>query len=299
MRDHRAAFLAIVTVVVIVTVATWVVAHQPLAREAEQEAETEISKWYHFGTLHAPLLIATSGLSTISTTTVVAMIALLLARPAWCPALLCPQPPGPHDQYLEADFTAFESADYVIDGDPGKYSLKQLPVTTGVAAVPAQLALPERPSGEPPYKVVVRIHSLQQGRFGMVIEGVGLVLTDVKAPPDPLRVWEKGAPLEYQTNPHDTRYTGQPAGEVLHAAYAGAIREGHVQLSPGESDELTIQLDSDLAADLRFKIAITYRPVDQAADRTLTLPYQFRVVFSEARSWQPYRLENGRLARVA
>ena len=244
----------------------------------------------------SPVLLAvTTAIATVSTLTVVLLISLVLTRPAWCPNALCPQPPGPHDQYLETEFTAMQSSFFVIPGDPAQYSLSNLPVSAGPGAVGAARIVTSAPDASP-YRVVIRIHSLQQGRFGMIIEGVSLVVVSAKPPPDPLRVWLKGAPLEYTANPFTALYLGEPRDATVTAQYAGPVPEGHVQLSPGESDELAIEVRSRSRVDLKFRVAISYRIADQDQLRRFALPFVIEVVFSDPLNWQPYALQGGRLA---
>lgn len=243
----------------------------------------------------SPLLLAvTTAIATVSTLAVVLLISLVLTRPAWCPNALCPQPPGPHDQYLETEFTTLQSSFFVIPGDPAQYSLSNLPASSGAGAVGAA-RIGTSAADASPYRIVVRIHSLQQGRFGMIIEDVALVVVSAKPPPDPLRVWLKGAPLEYTANPFTALYLGQQRDATIAAQYGGPVPEGHVQLSPGESDEFAIQVRSRSRVDLKFQVAITYRIADQDQLRRFTMPYVVEVVFSDALNWQPYTLQGGRL----
>jgi hypothetical protein len=236
-----------------------------------------------------------TAIATVSTVTVVLLISLVLTRPSWCPNALCPQPPGPHDQYLETGFTALQSSFVVIPGDPAQYSIGHLPPSSGLETVAAgRTSAPPAPEASP-YRVVVRIHSLQQGRLGMIIEEVSLLVVGATPPPNPLRIWLKGAPLEYTANPFKAEYTGQQRDGVIVARYAGQVPEGHVQLNPGESDELAIQVRSRSLADLRFKVAITYRIAGDDQLHRFTVPYVFEVVFSDALNWQPYSLQGGRL----
>jgi hypothetical protein len=243
----------------------------------------------------SPLLLAVmTAIATLSTLTVVLLISLVLARPSWCPTALCPQPPGPHDQNLETGFTALQSSFVVIPGDPAQYTLGHLPPSSGRETIAAnRTSLTTAPAS--PYRVVVRIHSLQQGRFGMIIEDVSLLVEGAAPPPNPLRVWLKGAPLEYTANPFSADYAGQQGNGVLAARYAGPVPEGHVQLNPGESDELAIQVRSPSPVDLKFRVAITYRIANEDQLRRFTMPYVFEVVFSDALNWQPYTLQGGRL----
>jgi len=70
--------------------------------------------------------------------------------------------------------------------------------------------------------------------------------------------------------------------------------DGHVQLIPGESDELDVQVMSQVTTDLHFQIQIIYRVVNESQDHVITLPNLFEVIFSNVSNWYPYHLKNGR-----
>ncbi len=247
---------------------------------------------------HLPLLAVTTVTSTVSTAAVISLATLILVHPSWCPTLLCPQPAGPHDEYMEADFTTVESSTFVIPNDVRQYSLRQLPASTGTSAIIAQRVRTEgATANRPPYRLVIRVHNLQRAGTGMFVESVSLILRDVKSVPRPLQVWRKAAPLDYESNPYQALYLGQASGSALAATYAGLISEGHVQLAPGESDELTIRLASDVGADLKFQVRIGYRISSELVVRSFTLPYVFEVVFGDATNWLEYQLRDGRLVQ--
>lgn len=284
VRDHALISFCIGLLLFAITIAAFLLIHRKSGSLVTASPST-------YGRLHVPLLAVTTGTSTISTALVVAIIALLVTRPAWCPMVLCPQPPGPHDQNLEADFTAFQSSTFAITGDPAQYSLSHLPDTGSRSAVAAVRI--DRPAAADPYRLAIRIHSLQRGRFGMVIEQVGIEVAGISTPPEPLQVWVKGSSLNYTNNPFKLVYQGQPKGSVIAARYAGQIEEGQVQLAPGEADEITIQLSSGLVADLTYRVQIVYRVMNEDQLRTLTLPYLMEAVFSDGLNWHPYELQGG------
>ena len=120
-----------------------------------------------------------------------------------------------------------------------------------------------------------------------------LLVRSAGPPPDPLNIWLKGAPLDYQNNPYEVTYLGEPASTRLLAEYAGPVRGGHVQLAPGESDELGIVIASTTTRELKFQVQVTYRISSEIELRALTLPYVFDVVFSDAVHWQQYQLVAG------
>lgn len=245
---------------------------------------------------YLPLLAATTGTATVSTLAVVGILGLVLTHPSWCPTPLCPQPPGPHDEYLEAELTAIQSSTYVLSNDPSQYSLAHLPQTGSPSVVAAQRTTPRGVAvSDEPYRIVVRVHELQHEGPGMFIEGVSVAVQDVKPVPKPLRVWDKGAPLDYRSNPYQVVYTASARGTRLQAEYLGPLRDAHVQLAPGEVDELGIALLSDTEARLTFQIEIEYRLNSETHLRTLKLPYNFAVVFGDAANLQKYRLTDGSL----
>lgn len=257
------------------------------------------SRWHAsrgvVGRLYTPLLAGTSTLSMVSTLALIGVLLTIVQHPAWCPHTLCPEPTGPHDQFLEAEFTSLQSETYVIPGDPAQYSLKQLPVSSGVRAIAAHRTRLVEKSGtkESPYRLALRLHSLQRNGAGMFIEEIGVLIHDAQRAPSPLRVWVKGAPLDYEANPYELIYIGQTPGTTVSARYVGAVPDAHVQLAPGESDEVTLTVTSAVAVDLKFKVDIAYRVGDHLKVRTLELPYLFEVVFSDALNWNEYQLQNG------
>lgn len=243
---------------------------------------------------HLPLLIGTSTLSIVSTLLLSTVLLEIAVRPPGCPATLCPQVPGPHDQYLEAELTAIQSSAYLIPNSPSQYSLDRLPASTGERAIAVYPTTAE-PDGvvDSPYRVVIRVHSLQRGQFGMFIESVTLAVRKVKSVPQPLHVWMKNATLSYAANPYQGTYAGEAAGADVATVYAGAVPHAHVQLAPGESDELGIALTSRPESDLQFQVKVGYRVSSEQGVRTLALPYTFEVVFSHSFKWQRYRLQAG------
>jgi hypothetical protein len=289
VRAHPVLSIVIGALLLAMTIGSWRLVHTADSAAKDRSGRVD-------GRGASPLLlIVMTAIATVSTVTVVLLISLVLTRPSWCPNALCPQPPGPHDQYLETGFTALQSSFVVIPGDPAQYSIGHLPPSSGLEIVAAGRTSAPLTPGASPYRVVVRIHSLQTGRFGMIIEEASLLVVGATQPPNPLRVWLKGAPLEYTANPFSAEYTGQQRDGVVAAQYAGPVREGHVQLNPGESDELAIAVRSTSPVDLNFKVMITYRIANEDQLRRFTMPYVFEVVFSDALNWQPYSLQGGRL----
>jgi hypothetical protein len=206
---------------------------------------------------------------------------------ALCPApQLVVNPHGIHDANLEFYFTAFQSTYYEIPGDPTQYSLNNPPESIGAQRLDEQ--------APPPYRVVLGVHSLQQGRFGILIQQVALLVVAVPRMPNPLQVWDAGAPLTYQSDPFQVTYHGEQAGAQLPATLV-SLPGGHVQLTPGEADTLDIQVDSQRDVDLQFRMQLTYRVFNETAYHTLTLPNLFEVVFSTASNWHLFQFQGGQL----
>ncbi|MBV9688676.1 MAG: hypothetical protein JO202_03090 [Ktedonobacteraceae bacterium] len=221
------------------------------------------------------------------------LLVVVLIRPAWCPTSICPapqlvpitNPQGIHDDNLEIYLTAIQSASYVIPDDPARYSLGNLP--TSISAV--------RKDSQAPYRVVLGVHSLQQGHYGMIIEEVALVVTQVPPVPSPLNVWINSPGLDYHSNPYKVIYKGQAVGTTLAATYDTSIPNGYVQLAPGEADELDIQVVSPEIARLQFQVEVTYRVTNESQLHTLMLPKVFEVVFSDVSNWHARYLKDGHL----
>lgn len=288
---HPALVSAAAVVVFVITATAWLVARMPPAAETRQSdrrgAGTES------GLLASRRLLAASTLSaTFSTVALAAVLGVVLLQPAWCPRALCLQPTAPHDQYLETDLTTIESGTYLIPLDPSRYGPANLPANAGPSAIAAHRIGAD--ADQEPYRVVIRVHSLQRGGFGMFIEWVRLPIRRVQPVPQPLRVWQVGAPLDYGANPYRAAYSGERTGEYLAALHEGPVPDAHVQLAPGESDELAITLDSHLAADLTFRVEIGYRVSSEQQVHTFVLPYDLRAVFSDALNWQTYQLQGQR-----
>jgi hypothetical protein len=221
------------------------------------------------------------------------LLVVVLIRPVWCPTSICPapqlvpitNPQGIHDDNLEIYLTAIQSASYVIPDDPARYSLSNLPTT--ISAV--------RKDSQAPYRVVLGVHSLQQGHYGMIIEEVALVVTQVPSVPSPLNVWINSPGLDYHSNPYKVIYKGQAVGTTLAATYDASIPDGYVQLAAGEADELDIQVVSPEIARLQFQVEVTYRVTNESQLHTLMLKNVFEVVFSDVSNWHAHYLKDGRL----
>lgn len=244
------------------------------------------------GSNPVPRVVFSTALSTLSTGLFIGLLALVLLRPAWCPTVICPpaklvpitQAGGIHDDNLEVYYKAVQTTNYLIPVDPASYTISNLP--RGVAAVRTDDA------SALPYRAIVNIHSLQQGRFGIVIEKVELLVQNVPPLAQPLNVWHAGAPAIYNHELFTVDYHGEPAGTALEATFAEQ-GGGFVQLEPGETDTLAIQINPKVTAELQFQVRITYRVTNESATHTLTLDHSFDTVFSNATNWHLYQIQNG------
>lgn len=239
--------------------------------------------------LPAPRALLSLATSSLSTVLFLVLLSLVLLQPTWCIATLpaiCRPPQlvtrGLHDSNLELYFIALESDSYVLPDDPHQYSLTHMP-SRQIAAV----RIDQVHQGS--YKIVVGVHSLQQGRYGLIIEAVRLHIDAVPPSPSPLNVWTPGAPVDYRTNPYQATYTGQSTGATLFAHYL-TFPDGKVQLAPGESDQLDVAVVSRVRADVRMHLDVVYKSVVDPTLHTLALTQPFEVAFSDASNWHPYTL---------
>jgi hypothetical protein len=192
---------------------------------------------------------------------------------------------GIHDSNLQVTFQTLQSSFHMIPGDPSSYTLGNLPMANDAQLINTSQVLP--------YRVVLKIHSLQQGRFGLVIDQVTLVVTkQAQVIPYPLRVWVANNVLPYNNNLYRVTYRGQATNAVLSAPYV-ALPLGHVSLLPGETDELSLEVRSTVVADLHFQVQVTYQVIGQSISHTLTLPNVFEIIFSNSANWHPYQLDPG------
>jgi hypothetical protein len=175
----------------------------------------------------------------------------------------------------------------VIPEDPTRYSDLDLPNSIGAHLVEATAQLP--------YRVVIGVHSLLgQGNYSLIIEQVSVVVDDVTPLPQVLNVWDAGSLRNYDSNPYQVTYRDQSPGTSLLAAYT-LVPGGHVQLAPGEADELDLKVQSTVSADLHFHVEVTYRVAIETQTHTIMLPNRFELVFATAANWHQYELVNGHL----
>lgn len=221
---------------------------------------------------------------------------IVFLRPSWCPTFLClsPQPllqvNSTHDSNLELAFHALQSSWYVIPGNPKSYTLANLPHRSSVQLIDKGLSQP--------YRVVVGLHNLQHGRFGMVIEQVTIVIKrSSPVPYYPLYAWfDSSENRNYTNNLYQVTYDGEESGRFIPASYVDREKVAPVQLLPGESDEITLEVNSHQVADVYFQVNIAYRIVNEAVVHTLTLAKVFEIAFSDKANWHPYMLKDGHFA---
>jgi hypothetical protein len=281
ITQYPLAAILIVVVLVLATLSATVMLRS--GRPSVRDDALDLSGGWRW-----PRLVVSLATSSLSTLTFTALLITMVLRPAWCPTALCPAPQivtrGVHDANLEVYFTALQSTFYAIPGNPREYTLSNLPKQIGAQRI-------DQPGGSA-YKVVVGIHSLQQGRFGLLIEQVSVVINAVPASPQNLNVWAPGKALDYHANPYQAAYSSQLSGTVLAARYV-PIPQGKVVLAPGEADELDVEITSRVRADIQFQVRVAYRVTNESSVHTLTLPQRFEVIFADATNWHTYSLQNG------
>lgn len=238
------------------------------------------------------LLLATA-VSTLSALLFIALLVTVVVRPAWCPGEICPapvlvtNPQGVHDTNLEVFPTAVQSNTFTIPNDPASYSLAQNNLPRQVGAVRIDETFP-------PYRAVIGVHSLQRGASdALTITQVAAVLDTVSVPDQPLNVWNAGTDVEYNSDPYQAIYRGEPEGARL-IAFSTHTPSTHVILREGESDEIDLQLTAMQTAAIWFHVEVTYTlNGGDFAQHTLSLPHQYEVVFADQSNWHLYQLQNG------
>jgi hypothetical protein len=285
-QQHPTMFIVAGFVLVFISFLAWFLSHGPDPNTSNAKQQTSQLDWR---------LISATGTSTISSISFFFLLSLVLLRPTWCPTLLCPAPKlilqsiNVHDDNLEVYFQTIQSASHLLSGNPANYTIDTLPRGTDALRIDT--------SNQKPYRVVVGIHSLQRGRFGLIIEQVVLLAKKVTLNPYPLRVWTESEPRSFDSNLYQVTYRGQESGSHLLATYTplSGIRGGNVQLLPGESDELDIQITSKAIADIQFQVQVTYRIINDSQEHHITLPNLFEVIFSSTSNWFPYYFQDGHL----
>jgi hypothetical protein len=120
-----------------------------------------------------------------------------------------------------------------------------------------------------------------------------VVLDMVAAPDQPLDVWNAGSDVEYNSDPYQAIYRGEPAAARL-IAFSAHTPPTHVLLREGESDEVDLQVSSKPVAALTFHVEVTYSlNAGDFALHTLSLPTKYQVIFSDHTNWYLYQLQDG------
>lgn len=238
------------------------------------------------------LLLATA-VSTLSALLFVVLLVTVVVRPAWCPTEICPAPVlvtnplGVHDANLEIFPTAVQSSTFVIPNDPAGYSLAQNNLPRGIGALRSDETYP-------PYRAVIGVHSLQRGaNDSLTIQQVAAVIDSVATPDVPLDVWNAGTDVDYNSDPYQAIYRGEPAGASL-IAFSTHTPPTHVLLREGESDEIDLQITAKQPVVLLFHVEVTYSlNSGDFAQHTLSLPTTYQLVFSDQSNWHLYQLQDG------
>ena len=244
------------------------------------------------------LLLATA-VSTVSALLFISLLVTVIVRPSWCPNEICPAPVlvtnplGVHDAHLEVFPAALQSATFAMPNAPATYSLSQnnLPREIGALRIDETY---------PPYRVVVGVHSLQRGaNDSLTIQQIAVVLDRVSQPDQPLDVWNAGTDANYNSDPYQAIYRGEPSGAHL-IAFSTHTPPTHVLLREGQSDEIDLQLTSKQIGALWFHVEVTYSlNGGDFAQHTLSLPHQYAVVFADQTNWHLYQLQDGHFVPAA
>ena len=285
VQRYPSASVVIASLFTLISLLAWFISREPAPKDDVAQPKRNFSQ-------HSRRLVIATITSTTSSMLCFTLLAVVLIRPPWCPSLLCPAPKlvlnpnGIHDDNIEFYPQTIQSPFYMIPGNPASYTLRDLPKDTS--------ALRIDDSTQSPYRVVLGIHSLQQGQFGLIIEQVHLVVKQVSLAPYPLRVWTDGKQRDFRSNIFQVFYSGQEAGVSILAVYSSQPY-GHVQLVPGEADELDLQVDPHMkvGVDLHFQVQIAYYVPSKSQLHILTLPRIFEVVFSNQSNWYQYHLHDG------
>ncbi|MGH2501738.1 MAG: hypothetical protein ACRDID_04390 [Ktedonobacterales bacterium] len=258
-----------------------------------------------FSTWQQRAILVSLSFGTLSVLITSGLVGILVARPSWCYSHLTWACPGPavlagsgHDTNLEVRLVTVQQSAVVLAADPSTYTLATLP--TGLAVIPAVQIVPRsqqtgistlQPNS---YRVVLDVHSLERGAYGLRITGITLEVIDIPSQPRPLNVWIQGSSIIYQSEPYRIVYNGQSAGSSLSAHFVGSST-AYTHLKPTESDTLTLQIDSSVPANLRYRLAISYQLDNTSMRGHVTLPGVFEVAFGAPTNWHPYNLKGGRL----
>jgi hypothetical protein len=282
IQQHAITSTVAIGFLTLISLLAWFVSRGPVTKDDGAQPGGNSSQYIG-------RLVTATVASTASSILCIALLAIVLIRPSWCPSFLCPPPHTPDaiyvDDNLEVTLQAIQSPAYEIPKNPESYSLKNLPMDT------AAVRIDDKTQG--PYRVVLGIRGLQQGSFSLIIEQVALVVKQDGNLPSILNAWV-GADeqRDYNKNVFNAVYSGQDRDASILAEYIPQPN-GHVQLKPGESDELDLQVVSQTKVDLQFQVQISYQIANEAQQHALILAPVFEAVFSDKSNWHPYHLDQG------
>jgi cytochrome c biogenesis protein CcdA len=230
--------------------------------------------------------------SFISLALLFVLFGLVTIRPAWCPTTICPAPQlivvtnpnGVNDGIMEAFFLAQQSDTFVMTQDPSLYAFNNLPNSVGAV---------ELEKTQAPYRAVIGIHSLQRNtRYGLIIDGVDIVIDHATAITSPTKVFLQGGDLTYNHSIFSFTY----GGEIAPVTLPTDAPQTTLTLEVGGSDELAVQVMAHQAVALQFHLQVRYHEiVGIALSRTLVVPHEFMVDFIGAAQWRPYIFSGGKM----
>lgn len=233
-----------------------------------------------------------SATSLVSLLLLFSLFGLITIRPSWCPTSICPAPQlvvvtnrnGVNDGVMESYYLAQQSDDFAMTQDPTTYTFSNLPVSVGA------IELGKSPT---PYNAIIGIHSLQRNtRYGLIIDGVDLVIDKVTPITGPVDVFIQGANLTYATRIYTIAYIGEPTGSKLPTNPPKLV----IGLEVGGSDELSVRITSATEVSLQFHLQVRYHQiVGGALVRTLVIPHEFAVDFVAPAHWKPYIFSGGKM----
>jgi hypothetical protein len=240
-------------------------------------------------------ITVSSSFAAASTSALIVLMTLIIFQPAWCPQSLCRQPTGPHDSSLEVRFTSLQSEAFLLTADPITATIKDMPsplLPTSVAAVRLATGLPRQAA--PTGSVALLLHNLERSS-PLIMEDVALKPLSAQSVRVPLRVIRVTSSVSYGHNLYQFTYNGELPGQLVSSLHTGIDALGHVQLQPGESDEIVVQVASKQLVELRFHIQIVYRKSNESTLHQFELPNDFLMVVSDQLNWQLYTFQGGRI----
>ncbi len=241
--------------------------------------------------VHTRLWLATST-SLVTTALLFSLIGLITIRPSWCPTSICPAPQyivvtNPHginDGVMESYYLAQQGDAFVMTQDPATYTFSTLPGSINAV---------ELGGAAQPYRAVIGIHSLQWNtRYGLIIDGVDVLLDQETPIIGPVNVYLAGASLSYDHNVSNFIYNDQ----AVHSNWPAKLPASTIGLEVGGSDELAIQVTSQVEVYLQFRLEVHYHQiVGGPLSRTLIVPHEFGVYFLAPAHWHPYTFSGGKM----